>query len=128
MRKTIFVLLTAVSLPAFGEWKLTEITVDGDHLYYDPSTIERNRNFVQVWELTDLPALNQVGRLSYRTLHEYDCSAHRHRVIRSESYLTHMATGAPHDVDEKSSGDAEWDDYIIRGRGSIKWAKVVCAK
>lgn len=127
MKKTTFVLLMAVSLPAFAEWKLTETTTDGGHFYYDPSTIERNRNIVRVWELTDLPALNQVGRLSYRTLHEYDCSAHRHRVIRSESFVTHMATGAAYDVDDKSKEDVEWDEYNPGSRFD-KMSKVVCAK
>jgi hypothetical protein len=127
MRKTIFALLIAVSLPAFAEWKLTEILADGSHLYYDPSTIERKGNLARVWELSDLRALNQVGRLSYRDLNEYDCSAHRHRNIRSESYLTHLATGAPVDVDDKSSGDAEWYEYYPGSRAE-KMGKVVCAK
>jgi hypothetical protein len=127
MRKTIFALLIAVSLPAFGEWKLTEILVDGSHLYYDPSTIERKGNLVRVSELSDLPALNQMGRLSYRTQHEYDCSAPRSRVIRSESYPTHMATGAALDVDDHSSGDAEWVEFHPGSR-SDKMSKLVCAK
>lgn len=127
MKKVFVALLLAVSLPAFGEWKLTEVLVDGSHLYYDPSTIERKGNLVRVWELSDLPALNQMGRLSYRTQHEYDCSAHRSRVIRSESYVTHMATGAAQDVDDKSGQDAEWFEYGPGSRAD-KMNKVVCAK
>ena len=127
MKKTLVALLITLPLPAFGEWKLSELLADGSHLYYDPSTIERKGNLARVWELADLPTLNKVGRLSYRDLNEYDCSANRHRNIRSESYLTHMATGAPHDADDKSSGDAEWFAYYPGSRAD-KMGKVVCAK
>jgi len=128
MRKTICALLMmVVSLPAFCEWKLTEILADGSHLYYDPATIEHQGNFARVWELVDLPALNKVGRLSYRDRSEYDCSAHRQRVIRSESYLTHMASGTPHDVDENSGDDVEWFAYFPGSRAE-KMGKIVCGK
>ncbi len=127
MRKTIFALLMVVSLPAFCEWKLTDILTDGSHLYYDPTTIEHEATRVRVWELADLPTLNQMGRLSYRTHHEYDCAAHRSRVIRSESYLTHMASGAARDVDEKSGTEAEWFEFNPGSR-SDKMSKIVCAK
>lgn len=74
-----------------------------------------------------MPTLNQVGRVSYRNLVEYDCSAHRSRVIRAESYLTHMASGTARDVDEKSSEEAEWFVHYPGSRAD-KMSKLVCAK
>ena len=125
MRKAIFTLLLAVSLPAFGEWKLIDTNKDGDRVYYDPSTLERTGNLVRIWELSDLHALNQVGRLSYRTLMEFDCPAHRLQLIRSESYVTHMASGKV--VDTNDYEPAEWQGF---NPGSLyeKTYKAVCTK
>ena len=124
MKKLMFALLMALSLPALGEWKLIETDKDGNGIYFDPGTLERNGNIVRVWMMSDLPAINMVGRLSYRNQHEFDCQAPRHRIIRAESYATHMAHGKPLDTDNDPQ---DWGEYYPGARYE-KDRKLLCAK
>jgi len=108
LRKLFFAMLIALSSPAFGEWRLIETNKNGDSIYYDPVTLARDGALVRVSMMSDLHDVNIVGRLSYRTQHEFDCQAPRHRITRTESYSTHLAIGKALDSD---SDPKDWSEY-----------------
>ena len=70
-----FLIFSAV--PAYGEWVRVIDDIEGQTVYFDPSTIERDRDIAKMWALYDSKSAQPaVGKayLSRKVQTEYNCA------------------------------------------------------
>jgi hypothetical protein len=121
--RVLLCLLAFVSAPAWAEW----VRVDGTNIanhYIDPTTIKKDGNLRRVWDLQDLKQRDEDGKMSIRTLVEYDCKEDR---LRPLSFSTHSERMGGGNVLFTVDIDGKWA-YIAPETVAATKLKVVCAK
>jgi hypothetical protein len=120
-----FVLLCAVSFAtsASATWVKMSENDDAD-VYIDATTIVKNGDFRQVWQLHDEIKRARDGTRSSRILWEYDCKGERVRMISATGHDGPMATGKKLYNVYKAS---DWRDIAPDTMGENGF-KVVCTK
>lgn len=80
-------------------------------VYLDPQSIQKNANFVQLWQLMDFTFAQRVDTQtvvgSIRNLVEYDCSQPRFRILAGEAYSEQMGYGQKVATDQLP--DPQWE-------------------
>jgi len=101
----------------FSGW--TEVTVTGSpktgliHILYDPSSIKREGDIAQVWELDNFeqPQTNALGNyLSAKVLKEYNCKTNELRLVSFSSFSENDGKG---NIVNSSSDVPNWDRKMI---------------
>lgn len=95
-RMILMLLLAVVSSNAMAEWVALGRSNDGDALYADPATIQKNDSKATMWSLLDLKTVEtRFGNsyLSQKNQAEYDCKEEQFRILGSYFFTGHMADG-----------------------------------
>jgi len=121
---TTLLLLNIV--PANAEWvRLTE--ADGMTVHFDPDTIRRNGNLVNLWLLYDYKTPIITGRdavFSTKMQSEYDCIGERVRTNGIFEIAGNMGKGK---VVSSSLAEGQWIPIAPETIGKREW-KLACAK
>jgi len=92
--------------------------------YYDPATVQINKDKVTVWEMLNYSfPLNRV--LSSKTRKEYDCGKQRFRNLAGEFFSGPLLSG------ERISGSEEADNdwrEVVEGTRNLELLQMVCPK
>ncbi len=113
--------------PAYAGWVAVEKkyqTNDGETVYFDPATINREGTRATLWQLTDLKWNDITRFLSFKTLKEFDCEPARVRVRQVIEFSRQMGTG------RSTSGYIEsgnWKPVEERSVNRALW-RVACGK
>ena len=95
-RLILLTFLTFSAVPAYGEWVRVIDDIEGQTVYFDPSTIERDRDIAKMWALYDSKSAQPaVGKayLSRKVQTEYNCAQDMRRMVRVIEYSGNMGRG-----------------------------------
>ena len=98
-------------------------------VYLDPKLIQKNGDFVQVWQLTDYTvaqwadARTAVGSIKH--LIEFECSKHRFRLLSGAAFSEQMEAGSL--VATEKVSNPEWLT-VEPGSTAEKVEQVACGK
>jgi hypothetical protein len=96
-RLMILMLLALSAAPAYGEWVMVNTNVEaGQTVYFDPDTIHRKGNLVQMWALYDHKMAQSTAGdtfLSRKVQNEYDCVQEMRRMVSVTEFSGNMASG-----------------------------------
>ena len=123
MKKLLIASLLFVASSASAGWVKMSENDDAD-VYIDATTITKEGNLRQVWQLHDEKKRNRDGTLSSRIKWEYDCAGERVRMITATSHSGSMASGKKLFNVYKPS---EWRDIAPATMGQNGF-KVVCTQ
>jgi hypothetical protein len=102
---------------------------DNFRIYLEQKLIQRNGDFVQIWQLMDFTnaqwadAQTPVG--SIKSLIEYDCTAPRSRTLAAEAFSEQMADGRM--VAREQLPSPQWEG-VEPGGTSEKIRQLACGK
>jgi hypothetical protein len=114
MRRLILALALSLTLTTgcarAPAWKLLGATVDQSIVfYYDPSTIQRDRDIASVWELADYPSghtsRSGVAFRSKKEQNRYDCKAETFSLGTAVYFDGNMASG---NIISSDNTSTEW--------------------
>ncbi len=106
MKKTILLLLAAVSPCAMADWVLIFRYSDAA-VYADPATVERVRDKATMWSVTDSRMDKDFLGVKYRSsmmLVEYDCARLTSREVKLMYYGGQMGRGEPSGTSPPAGG------------------------
>jgi hypothetical protein len=99
-RLIMLILLTLSAVPAYGEWVEVNTNVQaGQTVYFDPDTIRRKGDTVQMWSLYDHKTAQSTAGdtfLSRKVQNEYDCAQEMRRMVSVTEFSGNMASGSFH--------------------------------
>lgn len=98
-----FLLLLCFSVTVRAEWTFVN-NVDGDLIYIDTSSIEKNGNLVRIWEKIEF-AKNPSGLGSGRQHVEYDC---KNQKLRTLSFQTFSGNNLSGNVRHSENKYSDW--------------------
>ena len=102
---------------------------DTFRVYLDPKLIQKNGDFVQVWQLTDYTVAQwadaQTAVGSIKHLVEFECSQHRFRVLSGSAYSEQMEAGSL--VAAENVSHPEWM-AVEPGSTAEKVEQIACGK
>jgi hypothetical protein len=110
-RLILLTFLTFSTVPAYGEWVQVIQDVEGQTVYFDPSTIQRDRDIAKMWALYDSKtAQPAVGKayLSRKVLTEYNCAHDMKRMVRVIEYSGNMGNGEVVHMNSSFFSTANW--------------------
>lgn len=123
----VFGLLLPVGAAQAG-WNTIGRT-DTFRVYLDPKLIQKNGDFVQVWQLTDYTVAQwadaQTAVGSIKHLIEFECSKHRFRLLSGSAYTEQMEAGSL--VATEKVSHPEWL-AVEPGSTAEKVEQVACGK
>ncbi len=122
MKQLLFITLLLLSSgPVYAGWVAVEKQYQPtglETLYFDPKTIQRDRNHATLWQLTDLKWNSTTRFLSFKTYKEFDCPQSRVRVLQviefsrqmgmGRSAAGYIENGSWQPVEERSVNHALW--------------------
>lgn len=118
----------AVSVPAMAaDWQLLSVN-EGSTLYYDRSSVVRQKGSARMWKLTDFSEIRFVGPkpfISSVDLWEFDCSGKRSRMLSGTAYSGRMGGGAV--IFAADYSDADWSHVVPDSTGELALV-VACGK
>ena len=123
MKKLLCVCAVLTTNVASAGWVKMSENDDAD-VYIDATTIVKNGNLRQVWQLHDEIRRARDGTKSSRILWEYDCKGERVRMISATGHAGSMAAGKKLYNVYKAS---DWRDIAPETMGENGF-KVVCAE
>jgi hypothetical protein len=118
---TIALLLTTVCVRA--EWVPYRET-DKVVYYLETATIQRDNNFLSVWEIQDLKQPDASRALSRMVLFEYECTQALFRILAVRVYSDNLAAGRLIAFDETPGS---WD-YIPGDTPAAEAIRILCRK
>ena len=122
----LLALLSANSVQA--EW-VTLGRTDTFRIYLDQKFIQRNGDFVQLWQLMDFTVAQwadaQTAVGSIKNLVEYDCTQPRFRTLAAEAYTEQM--GAGRQVAKEQLTNPQWEG-VEPGGTSDRIRQLACGK
>lgn len=131
MRRAIVLALMAVasSNAAAGYEKIIENATDGGFtVYVHKATIRKNGTTVRMGSLLDykVARASPDGRLfqSSKTMVEYECEAHKSRLLAFSTYSRNMGAG---EVTSSGSSIEQWSPIEPVSTGELLW-QVACGK
>lgn len=96
-RLILLTFLAFTTVPAYGEWvQVIQDVETGQTVYYDPSTIQRDREIAKMWALYDSKTVQPaVGKayLSRKVQTEYNCAHDMKRMVSVIEYSGNMGSG-----------------------------------
>ena len=111
-RLILLTFLTFNTVPAYGEWvQVIQDVEAGQTVYFDPSTIQRERDIAKMWALYDSKtAQPAVGNayLSRKVQTEYNCASDMKRMIRVIEYSGNMGSGDVVHMSSSYFSTANW--------------------
>lgn len=127
MSRLLLLLSTLVlSSSALAQWSLLGRN-ENLRVYLDQTSIQRNGDIAQMWQLYDYTTAQWVGTqtvvMSVRNLVEYDCRNSRSRTIAGAAYSEQMGGGRV--VMSENAANAEWVP-IPPGGTAEQTLKVAC--
>ena len=126
------VLLALVSVLLAGgaqaEWVSLGRT-DSFRVYIDQKPIQKNGDFVQIWQIMDFTSAQWVDAQtvvgSIKNLIEYDCSQPRFRTLFVEAYSEQMSEGRM--VANERLNNPQWENVELGGTAE-KSRQLACGK
>lgn len=110
---------------AKAEWLKVQVFKSGDTLYFDPTTIYKDGQFRQVWQLLDLKHKEpRYGAQSMEVKIEYDCKEERQRGLEMIYHSGSMRSGQ---IITSSKGIDKWRSFDT-GTGPDTMLDIVCDK
>ncbi len=110
MKKTLFALLLSISSLVYANWTLIDMDTEGTVLFYiDKSTIQKNGQYLRVWEKIEYSEKSDMAIKSNvrstRTYVEIDCREKKARVLSFTSFTS------PNLINQKNSSNQtqEWE-------------------
>jgi hypothetical protein len=125
MKKLLVTLLILCAGPVWAEWIHFEYDTDGNHYFYDSSTIQ-GESKKRVWKRVDQKHKNKYGWHSARALEEYDCLNKKQKVLQFDAFSGPSLRGEVlHTLREKDF--SEWE-YVAPGTIGHALLNIVCRK
>ena len=113
---------------AQAEWIALGRT-DNFRVYIDQKPIQRNDDFVQIWQIMDFTSAQWVDAQtvvgSIKHLIEYDCKQPRFRTLFVEAYSEQMSEGRM--VANEQLSNPQWEN-VERGGTAEKSRQLACGK
>ena len=127
-RIILFLATLLLSGSVFAQWNLFGRT-EALRIYLDQSSIRRQADIAQMWQLYDYTTAQWVGAqhvvMSIKHLVEYDCVVMRARIVAGAAFSEQMGSGRM--VSSENMPNAEWNSIPPGGTGETTW-KIACGK
>jgi hypothetical protein len=125
---TLFLTLLLITTNAYAEWTSFAEFEDGQHHFYDKSTVKRNGDKTRVWTYWNFaPAEIKAKSLkmsSVRTLEEFDCVNETRKSLASHNYTKNNLKG---DMNDMTLSDPTIV-YVAPNSVESSLMKLVCKK
>jgi len=125
MKKQLLAGLIACFSLSFTHAEWLEYADNGKAVfYYDPATVQINKDKVIVWEMLNYSfPLNRV--LSSKTRKEYDCGKQLFRNLAGEFFAGPLLSGAR--ISGSDEADSDWRQ-VVEGTRNLELLQKVCPK
>ena len=126
--KYLLALLFLLGQPAWADWTIIAQTADGDKkLFVDFSTIQKDGNFIKVWQLTNFstpPIGYSVSILSVLSNYEFDCKNEKVRKLSITGFSELFARGKALVTEDKTENWVDIPPQSIISETKQKTCKV----
>lgn len=99
---TLLFSLIFFCFPVRAEWTYVA-SVEGDAIFIDATTIEKNGSLIRIWEKIEFDKKNTLGLGSGRQHIEYDCKNQKLRTLSFQTYSGNNLSGNVRHSENQSS-------------------------